>query len=375
MASAVFTILAQDIQSRARAGTVTTGHAEFLTPAFMPVGTRGSVKAVDKRDLREHGTRIILSNTFHLMLRPGAELIASLGGLHEFMHWDGPILTDSGGFQVYSLAGLRKISGDGVEFRSPYDGEKFFFTPERAVEVQMLLGSDIVMCLDECIPYPASREEAERSMALTLDWAGRSKDAFRPGNGQMLFGIAQGGFYSDLRERSARELAELDLAGYAAGGLALGEPREMMLEAAEASLSALPEHKPRYLMGLGTPQDILDGIRLGADMFDCVLPTRNARNGQLFTRSGKINIRNARYKDDPLPPDPECACGTCRSYSRAYLRHLLSQNEPLFPRLATIHNLAFYQDLVRGARKSLIEGHFMCYRKQFLDAYDPTEAD
>ncbi|MDR1036544.1 MAG: tRNA guanosine(34) transglycosylase Tgt [Deltaproteobacteria bacterium] len=370
-----FTLEARDPSSRARAGTVRTLHGSFHTPAFMPVGTRASVKAVDARDLRELGAGIVLSNTFHLMLRPGAELISSLGGLHRFMGWDGPILTDSGGFQVYSLAGLRKISEEGLEFRSPYDGTRFAFGPERAVEVQTLLGSDIMMCLDECTPYPATREEAESSMTLTLGWAERSKAAWDPATGLMLFGIAQGGFHRDLRERSAAELAGLDLPGYAAGGLALGEPREVMLDAAEASLGVLPESKPRYLMGLGTPADILDGIRLGADMFDCVMPTRNARNGQLFTRTGRMNIRNSRYRDDPQPPDTGCGCLCCRNYSRAYLRHLQAQNEPLFPRLATIHNLAFYQDLVRGARKSLLAGEFMCYYKQFLDAYRGGTAD
>ncbi|MDR2611924.1 MAG: tRNA guanosine(34) transglycosylase Tgt [Deltaproteobacteria bacterium] len=399
----IFSIEARDASSRARAGTVTTAHGTFPTPAFMPVGTRASVKAVDPRDLRELGATIVLSNTFHLMLRPGAELIASLGGLHAFMGWDGPILTDSGGFQVYSLAGLRKLSAEGLEFRSPYDGGRFFFTPERAVEVQTLLGSDIMMCLDECTPYPASEAEAEASMGLTLDWARRSKAAWRGGEGGgapqgpsgttpggppaaapgasaeerglLLFGICQGGFHRALRERSAADLAELGLPGYAAGGLALGEPREVMLEAAETSLSVLPEGKPRYLMGLGTPQDVLDGIRLGADMFDCVIPTRNARNGQLFTRRGPLNIRNSRFRGDPLPPDPDCGCLTCRSFSRAYLRHLQSQNEPLFPRLATVHNLAFYQDLVRGARKSLLDGSFACYHKQFLDAYASGSPD
>ncbi|MDR3153802.1 MAG: tRNA guanosine(34) transglycosylase Tgt [Deltaproteobacteria bacterium] len=371
----VFAVEAADSLSRARAGTVNTLHGQFPTPAFMPVGTRASVKAVDPRDLRELGASIVLSNTFHLMLRPGAELIASLGGLHGFMGWDGPILTDSGGFQVYSLSGLRKLTGDGLEFRSPYDGSSFSFTPERAVEVQGLLGSDIMMCLDECIQYPASEAEAERSMAVTLDWAARSKAAWRPESGQLLFGICQGGFHPRLRERSAAELAGLGFPGYAAGGLALGEPKALRLEAVEASFSALPDSKPRYLMGLGTPLDILDGIRMGADMFDCVLPTRNARNGQLFTRGGKINIRNARYRSDPLPPDPRCGCRTCRTHSRAYLRHLHAQNEPLFPRLATIHNLAFYQDLVSEARKSLLAGAFMCYYKQFLDAYSPEGRD
>ncbi|MDR1081283.1 MAG: tRNA guanosine(34) transglycosylase Tgt [Deltaproteobacteria bacterium] len=371
----VFTQEARDGASRARAGTVRTLHGTFPTPAFMPVGTRASVKAVDGRDLSELGASVLLSNTFHLMLRPGAELIGGLGGLHRFMGWEGPILTDSGGFQAYSLAGLRRLTEEGLEFRSPYDGAKFLFSPERAVEVQTLLGSDIMMCLDECTPYPASRGEAEKSMTVTLGWARRSRAAWRPETGLLLFGIAQGGFHMELRERSAADLAELDLPGYAAGGLALGEPREVMLEAAETSLSALPESKPRYLMGLGTPPDILDGIRLGADMFDCVMPTRNARNGQLFTRTGRMNIRNARYRDDPLPPDPQCGCRCCRNYSRAYLRHLQAQNEPLFPRLATIHNLAFYQDLVRGARKSLLDGSFMCYHKQFLEAYGQGGTD
>jgi queuine tRNA-ribosyltransferase len=354
---------------RARLGVVRTSHGDFPTPAFMPVGTRGSVKGLAPDDLEAVGADIILSNTFHLMLRPGAEQIHALGGLHAFMGWNRPILTDSGGFQVYSLKALREIREDGVHFASPYDGGRFFFTPERAVEVQGLLGVDIMMCLDECTPYPATEAEARKSMSLTHAWARRSLDAWNPAGGQLLFGIAQGGLFPELRAESARHIGSLGFPGHAAGGLALGEPRELRLEAIEATFSTLPADRPRYLMGMGTPLDILDGVRLGADMFDCVLPTRNARNGQFFTSTGRLNINNARFKADPLPPDPSCGCYTCRTFSRAYLRQLFQNREPLFPRLATLHNLHFYLGLMRSLRESLKNGRFLDYYNEFNGAY------
>jgi queuine tRNA-ribosyltransferase len=370
----IFTIKTKVPNARAREGVVLTSHGSFETPMFMPVGTRASVKAVDPLDLQNLGAQIVLSNTYHLMLRPGDELIKSLGGLHKFMGWNGPILTDSGGFQIFSLEALRKIEEFGVIFKSTYDGSEFKFTPERALEVQGNVGSDIMMCLDECLPYPNTKKNALESMERTYRWAERSYKTWDKNGTQILFGISQGGFYMDLREKSAESVGSLGFPGHAAGGLALGEPRELMLEAIEASFNGLPEDKPRYLMGLGTPLDILDGIRLGADMFDCVLPTRNARNGQFFTSIGKLNINNARYKNDPLPPDESCDCYTCQRFTRAYLRHLFQQKEPLFMRLATIHNLHFYLSLVRRARKALREGDFLCYYKEFSDAYSNGEA-
>jgi queuine tRNA-ribosyltransferase len=369
-----FNITAKDPLSKARAGILRTSRGELPTPFFMPVGTRASVKGIAPDDLKRMGARIVLSNTFHLMLRPGAELIQNLGGLHKFMGWDGVILTDSGGFQVHSLAKLRKITNEGVFFSSPYDGEKFFFTPERAVEVQTLLGVDIMMCLDECTPYPATKDEAKSSMELTHDWARRSREAWNQDLGALLFGIAQGGMYPDLREESANFLSSLDFPGYAAGGLALGEPKEVRMEAIEASFKGLPEDKPRYLMGMGTPLDILDGIKLGADMFDCVLPTRNARNGQLFTKRGRLNIMNSRHKTDFLPIEEGCLCYSCQNFERAYLRHLYQNHEPLFIRLATIHNLHFYLSIMEDSQKSLKSGRFLDYYKEFYDAYSHNES-
>lgn len=361
-----YTVEAADPDSQARAGLIATAHGRIPTPIFMPVGTRGSVKAIAPDDLEAIGAKIVLANTYHLMLRPGQELIKNLGGLHRFMGWPGPILTDSGGFQVFSLSALRRISEEGVSFRSPYDGQKSFFSPERAIEVQTALGVDIMMCLDECTAYPATREEAEVSMELTLRWAKRCREAWNQETGQAaLFGIVQGGFYPDLKKRSAEVLAEMDFPGYAVGGLALGEPLEDRLEAIELARAVLPKEKPMYLMGLGTPVDIIESVKRGADMFDCVLPTRNARNGQLFTRFGRLVIRNARYRDDPRPLDEGCGCYTCRNFSRAYLRHLFQNGEPLALRLATWHNLYYYLSLVRGAREALLNGSFSSYYKEF----------
>jgi queuine tRNA-ribosyltransferase len=365
----VFTILKKDPRSQARTGVVRTASGSFTTPMFMPVGTRASVKAVDPFDLKALGAEIILSNTYHLALRPGEELIKNLGGLHKFMGWDGPILTDSGGFQIFSLKALTKVGEDEVVFKSTYDGSSFVFTPERALRVQEALGSDIMMCLDECIPYPATKEEAAKSSERTLRWAERSYKAWDKDSPSLLFGVSQGGFYPELREKSAKDIGSIGFPGHAAGGLALGEPRDLMLEAIEAGFKGLPEDKPRYLMGLGTPLDLLDGIRLGADMFDCVLPTRNARNGQLFTKYGRLNIANSRYREDPNPPDPSCDCLLCRNFSLAYLSHLFRQKEPLFMRLSTIHNLSFYLSLVAGARKALLNDDYSCYYTEFKAAY------
>ncbi|MDR1676799.1 MAG: tRNA guanosine(34) transglycosylase Tgt [Deltaproteobacteria bacterium] len=365
-----FTIEASDPDSLARAGTIKTDHGLIPTPIFMPVGTRASVKAVGPDDLERLGAKIVLANTYHLLLRPGPDLIAQLGGLHTFMGYNGPIITDSGGYQIFSLSSLTKLTPEGAHFRSTYDGSKVFLSPERAVEVQTTFGVDILMCLDECTTYPASRDEAEKSMALTFQWAKRCRQAWT-GQGA-LFGIAQGGFYPDLRSRAAEEIASLDFPGQAVGGLALGEPMEMTHEAIEAARSGLDPNKPMYLMGMGTPQNLIEGIKRGADMFDCVIPTRNARNGQMFTRSGKINILNARYKDEAKPPDPDCHCYTCQNFSRAYLRHLHLNREPLFLRLASLHNLHYYLDLVTGARESLLKGQFSCYYKEF---YDRQESD
>ncbi|MDR2199673.1 MAG: tRNA guanosine(34) transglycosylase Tgt [Deltaproteobacteria bacterium] len=371
-----FEIRARDLEGRsqARTGILRTLHGEVETPAFMPVGTRGSVKGVGPDDLERLGAEIILCNAFHLMLRPGAEVVNSLGGIHRFTGWKGPVLTDSGGFQIYSLKSLRKIGRDGAVFKSPYDGASFFISPEKAVEAQSLLGVDVMMCLDECPPYPETEEGAKRSMDLTLEWAERSKKAWDPSTGGLLFGISQGSFHPELRLRSALDLKSLDLPGYAAGGLALGEPRSLRLEAVESSFSGLPEDRPRYLMGVGTPGDILDGVRLGADLFDCVIPTRNARNGQLFTKTGRLNIQNSRHRKDPLPPEEGCGCLACQNFSRAYLAHLHRNREPLFSRLASIHNLHFYFQLMRGCRKSLKEGTFMEYYREFFDTYEADRA-
>ena len=368
MRSFNFEIIKSDEQSLARAGLLTTAHGQIPTPIFMPVGTRGTVKAVGPDDLENLGAKIVLSNTYHLMLRPGEKLIEEFGGLHQFMAWPGPILTDSGGYQAFSLSKLRQMTEEGITFRSPYDGSKTFFSPERSIMVQIALGVDIMMCLDECTGYPASREEAEKSMALTFKWAARCKQVWQESpKDQALFGISQGSFYPDLRKRSAEEISSLGLPGHAVGGLALGEPLEDRLAALEAARESIPAEKPMYLMGLGTPIDLIEGIRRGADMFDCVLPTRNARNGQLFTRLGRLVVKNTRFKDDHRPADEACQCYTCRNFSRAYLRHLIQNDEPLFMRLASIHNLHYYLDLVKGAREALLNGAFLGYYTEFYE--------
>ena len=344
----------------ARRGRIGFVRGTVETPAFMPVGTYGSVKAVTPEELEKLGAEIVLGNTFHLMLRPGVEVVAALGGLHKFMHWERPILTDSGGFQVFSLAHMRKLSEEGVRFRSPIDGAEILLTPERSIEVQHGLDADIVMVFDECTPYPATHQDAEASMELSLRWAARSRAAFdrlKAGQGDAaLFGIVQGGVHRDLRERSLEGLAAIGFDGYAVGGLAVGEPEAERLMVLDDLAPLLPADRPRYLMGVGTPLDLVRAVARGIDMFDCVMPTRHARNGQLFTSQGRMNIRNARYRDDALPLDRACDCYCCLNYSRAYVRHLQQCNEILGARLATLHNLRFYQNLMRRIREAIGQG-------------------
>ena len=350
-----FEILARDSRTQARLGRIMTPHGQLTTPVFMPVGTQASVKTVTPEELLDCHVEIVLANTYHLYLRPTHTLIRDLGGLHHFMHWQRPILTDSGGFQVYSLAGLRKLSEEGVLFQSHLNGSRHMLTPEKAVEIQQTLGSDIAMVLDECVPYPASYDYALASQELTTRWARRAKAAHRCAE-QALFGIVQGGMYADLREKSARELVDLDFDGYALGGFSVGETKQLMGDLIEQTAACLPEEKPRYLMGVGTPADLLRCVKLGVDMFDCVMPTRNARNGCLFTRQGRLIIKNARYAQDMRPIDAQCGCYTCQHYSRAYLRHLFVSEEILGLRLNTIHNLRFYTDIIHMIRAAIGEG-------------------
>jgi queuine tRNA-ribosyltransferase len=358
-----FSVLAS--AGSARAGLLVTPHGEVETPAFMPVGTAGSVKAMTLRDLEDIGAQILLANTYHLMLRPGDELVAALGGLHGFTGWQRPFLTDSGGYQVFSLSGLRQLTEEGVRFKSHIDGSSHLLSPERSIEIQMRLGADIVMAFDECPPYPAPREAVDEATARTTRWARRSRAAHGRDD-QWLFGIVQGGVHSELRERSARELQELGFPGYAIGGLSVGEPKADMHRVLDLVGSVLPADRPRYLMGVGMPEDLIEGVSRGIDLFDCVLPTRNARNGQLFTSRGKLSVRNARFRDDPRPPDPNCACYTCRTASRAYLRHLHLAGEITGAVLMTLHNLAFYLDTLRKIRQHLLLGRFREFRDQAL---------
>jgi len=368
-----FEISATDPGTRARAGCLHTKHGVAPTPCFMPVGTRGSVKAMGPDDLTSVGARMILANTYHLLIRPEPEVVRKLGGLHGFMGWNGPILTDSGGFQVFSLAALTKVSPEGALFKSHLDGAEIFLSPEKAVAVQEILGPDIMMALDECTPYPASREKVEASAALTLDWAERCLAAWSRGNAPALFGIIQGGMFADLRRRAAEEIASLDFPGLALGGLAVGEEPALRLAMIEAAVEALPFERPLYLMGLGTPEDLVEGIARGADLFDCVLPTRNARNGQLFTRHGRLTIKNARYREDSRPIEEGCTCYTCRCFSRGYLRHLYISGEILALRLNTIHNLHYYLSLVEKARESLLQGKFRDFYREFYALREEKE--
>jgi queuine tRNA-ribosyltransferase len=358
-----FSVVARS--GRARAGILKTPHGDIETPAFMPVGTAAAVKAVTRRDLLELDARILLANTYHLMLRPGEDLVEELGGLHGFTGWQRPFLTDSGGYQVFSLEGLRRLDEEGAVFQSHIDGSSHLLSPERSVEVQMKLGADIIMAFDECPPSTAPREAILAATERTSRWARRSREAHRRPD-QWIFGIVQGGVLPDLREKSARDLVSMDFPGYAVGGLAVGEDkgsREAVLDLLEPQL---PAEKPRYLMGVGTPADIVDAVGRGIDMFDCVLPTRNGRNGQLFTRTGRLSIRNARYRDDPRPPDPECGCFTCRTASRAYLRHLHMSGEVTAAILLTVHNLAHYLDTLRLMRQSIFLGRFEVFRTETL---------
>jgi queuine tRNA-ribosyltransferase len=357
-----FDLLATD--GAARRGRLTFSRGEVETPAFMPVGTYGTVKAMTPEELEGLGAQIVLGNTFHLMLRPGTETIGHLGGLHRFMHWSRPILTDSGGFQVFSLGAMRRITEAGVKFRSPIDGSPVFLGPEESMAVQRVLGSDIVMIFDECTPYPATEDQARASMELSLRWAARSRAAHSD-NPAALFGIVQGGMFEGLRSRSLDGLMEIGFDGYAIGGLSVGEPAEDRLRVLDHLAGRLPVDRPRYLMGVGTPQDMVAAVCRGVDMFDCVLPTRNGRNGHLFTRSGVVRIRNARYRDDSGPIDPECGCYTCRNYSRGYLRHLDRCTEILGARLNTIHNLTYYQDLMRDLRSAIGEERLAAFVADF----------
>ncbi len=367
-----YTLEATDPNCAARAGTLKLPHGEVQTPIFMPVGTQGTVKTLTQEDLRTINAQIILGNAYHLYLRPGTEILEEAGGLHKFMNWDRPILTDSGGFQVFSLTGLNKVTPEGVQFQSHIDGSKHFFTPEKAIDIQMSIGSDIMMCFDECTSYPATHETAAKSMRMTHDWAAQCKahwEAKEATERQALFGIVQGSTFEDLRQESAQGLVDLDFPGYAIGGVSVGESKEEMIQAVEWATPHLPVDKPRYLMGVGPPEDLLNAIERGVDMFDCVMPTRNARNGSLFTSEGRINIKNARFKNDFTPLDPACSCPVCTTYTRAYLSHLWRAGEILALRLNTLHNLFFMVSLSVQARTAILEGRFLEFKRAFLEQY------
>ncbi|RPH48156.1 MAG: tRNA guanosine(34) transglycosylase Tgt [Desulfobacteraceae bacterium] len=362
-----FKVVSESKKSRARAGIMRTSHGVVETPVFMPVGTLASVKSVSPEEISGAGATIILGNTYHLYLRPGCDVIGLFSGLHGFMNWKRPILTDSGGFQVFSLAKLSKITGEGYTFQSHIDGSSHILTPEKAVQVQISLDSDIMMCLDQCIQYPAEKNEAESALELTTVWAKRCKKTWeeRGGKENALFGIVQGGMFKDLREKSAEDIVGSGFSGYALGGVSVGEPVEIMLEIADYTLPKLPDEKPKYIMGVGTPDNLVELVSLGADMFDCVLPTRNARNGQMFTSGGTINICNSQYKYDTGPVEKGCLCYTCLNYSRAYLRHLFMAKELLAYRLNTIHNIHYYTKLMKDMRTAISEDSFEVFRKEF----------
>ena len=364
MPAVTYELIQQCPETGARAGRLHTPHGSFDTPMFMPVGTQGTVKTLSPEELHTMGAGIILGNTYHLFLRPGHEIVKKAGGLHRFMNWDGAILTDSGGFQVFSLGALRKISEEGVAFRSHHDGSKQFLSPEKSMEIQMALGSDIAMAFDECTPYPADYEYACRSMRLTTRWAKRCQ-AVHNREDQALFGIVQGGMYADLRQESAEQLVAMDFPGYAIGGLSVGEPKPLMYEVLEQTVPFLPQNKARYLMGVGTPDCLVEGVARGIDMFDCVFPTRVARNGTAITSQGRVVIRNAAYIEDFTPLDPECDCYTCRNYSRAYLRHLIRCDEIFGLRLMSLHNLHYLIKLMHQIRTAIIDGNYPEFRKLF----------
>ena len=374
-----YELIAEDTETGARAGMLHTPHGKIETPIFMPVGTQATVKTLDQHDLIEAQAQIILGNAYHLYLRPGHELIDRMGGLHQFMNWSRPILTDSGGFQVFSLGDLNKISEEGVRFQSHLDGSSHLFTPESVMEIEHGLGADIIMAFDECTPYPCERDYAEKSMRRTLRWAERcikrhqelsAQRTHRPP--QALFGIVQGSVYPDLRRTCAQELIQMDLPGYAIGGLAVGEPRDSMFGVIRETTPLLPNGKPRYLMGVGLPNDLVEAVGAGADMFDCVVPTRNARNGTVFARNGRLRLKNAAHAEDPQPLESDCACKTCSHYSRAYLRHLFKTNEVLGMHLATFHNVFFFQQLMRDMRDAIISGHFAAWQADFFALYQDS---
>ncbi|MEZ5492599.1 MAG: tRNA guanosine(34) transglycosylase Tgt [Gammaproteobacteria bacterium] len=367
-----FTVKATDGQ--ARCGVLEFPRGQVQTPAFMPVGTYGSVKGLTPEQITASGSEILLGNTFHLMLRPGTAIIQAHGDLHDFIGWDKPILTDSGGFQVFSLGSMRKISEEGVSFKSPVDGSAVFLGPESAIEVQQQLGADIIMIFDECTPYPVDRKTAEQSMRLSLRWAQRCKQAHGD-HPSALFGIIQGGMFEDLRQQSLAELVGMDFSGYAIGGLSVGEPKEMMSEVIAAVTPLMPAARPRYLMGVGTPQDIVDAVIQGVDMFDCVMPTRNARNGYLFTSRGLLKLRNSRYRKDTGPLDPDCDCYTCRNFSRSYLHHLDKCKEMLGAQLNTVHNLRFYQNLMQNLRQAIEQGRLSAFAREFGQSQEQLSAE
>jgi queuine tRNA-ribosyltransferase len=384
----MFTLIHKDKTSKARLGKLVTAHGEVTTPVFMPVGTQGTVKALSNDDVKACGAEIILGNAYHLYLRPGLDIIKQAGGLHRFMAWDRPILTDSGGYQVFSLATLRKLTEEGAEFSSHIDGSKHFVTPEKAIEIQQALGSDIVMTLDECVHYPAAKDYVEQSLALTTRWARRSKEYWVRGfagsrvreteltheltnsrTRELLFGIVQGSTYLDLRKRAVEDLLAIGFDGYAIGGVSVGEPSNLIYEIAGYTADLLPEEKPRYLMGVGTPPDLLESISLGVDMFDCVVPTRNGRNGQAFTMAGELQLRNAEYKTDFRPIDETCSCFACKNHSRAYIRHLFNTEELLGLRLVSLHNISFYVRLIQLSREAIREDRFSEFKARFLETY------
>ena len=366
----MFKLIHKDKNSKARAGKLTTAHGEIETPVFMPVGTQGTVKAISNDELKTCGAQIILGNAYHLYLRPGLDIIKKAGGLHKFMNWDRPILTDSGGYQVFSLAVLRKLTEEGAEFSSHIDGSKHFLTPEKAIEIQETLGSDIMMTFDECVHYPAPRDYVEQSLALTTRWAKRSKDFFRTQyKHQLLFGIVQGSTYLDLRKKAVEDLVSIGFDGYAIGGVSVGEPENLIYEIAGYTADLLPRDQARYLMGIGMPQDILEAISCGIDMFDCVVPTRNGRNGQAFTSKGELQLRNALYKEDFNPIDDECDCFACKNHTRSYIRHLFNTQEILGLKLVSLHNLNFYVKLLKLSREAIKEDRFENFKKEFLSNY------
>ena len=369
MPAVTYELIKTDTRTKARRGRVTTPHGTIETPVFMPVGTAATVKAMRPEEIKALGAEIILSNTYHLYLRPGHEIVKAAGGLHKFMNWDRPILTDSGGFQVFSLGAMRKIREEGVEFRSHIDGSKHMLSPEKSMEIQNALGSDIIMAFDECAPYPADRQYVKDSLERTTRWLRRCKEYHQNTDRQSLFGIMQGGMYTDLRRESAEQIVELDLPGYAIGGLSVGEPKPLMYEIMDECVDYLPKEKPRYFMGVGSPDCLFEGVERGIDMFDCVLPTRIARHGMAMTSQGRVNIKNAAYEKDFTPLDPNCDCYTCRNYSKAYLRHLFKADEILSSMLMTNHNLHFLVNTMKNIRKSIEEDRFLEYKKEFYESY------